>query len=103
MIRISPRMTYCPAPYSEILHSFQYGLYLHELGHTIGLRHEHQHPDRDQGVQINMNNVHERMRQWFKTIDRKELNFYGVPYDMQSVMHYGQHVRISSINTTILL
>jgi hypothetical protein len=65
-----------------------YGLFLHELGHTIGLHHEHQHPDRDRGVRVNMENVDPTMRQWFELIDRKELNMYGVDYDIQSIMHY---------------
>jgi len=65
-----------------------YGLFLHELGHTIGLHHEHQHPDRGTGVSVNMDNVEESMRQWFELIDPSELNMYGVDYDIQSIMHY---------------
>nr|CCW36846.1 Ast8 protein [Schmidtea mediterranea] len=67
-----------------------YGLFLHELGHTIGLHHEHQHPDRDIGVSVQWDNVDPSMKVWFNTISRDDVSMFGVPYDMQSVMHYGQ-------------
>jgi len=66
-----------------------YGLYLHEFGHMIGLYHEHQHPDRDTEINVDMNNVDPSMRQWFEH-ETEPFKTFGAPYDVQSVMHYGE-------------
>ncbi|CAG5169352.1 uncharacterized protein ALTATR162_LOCUS7031 [Alternaria atra] len=56
------------------------GTYTHELGHTLGLYHEHTRPDRDDYVIINCNNVME-------SSDGTEADWSG-PYDSLSIMHY---------------
>jgi hypothetical protein len=59
----------------------------HELGHAIGLWHEHQRADRDQFVTIDLDNVPENARGNFNIIT-------GIPlvgeYDFGSIMHYGR-------------
>ena len=70
-------------------------LILHELGHTIGLRHEHQRPDRDEYIYVFLNNVKEGEVDNF---DKRLDGFvypkasYGLldneTYDFSSVMHY---------------
>ncbi|KAL5005496.1 hypothetical protein ScPMuIL_018952 [Solemya velum] len=65
------------------------GLYLHELGHALGLVHEHQLPDRDKYIDILYNNVEPSMRIWFNKYSSQEVNQYEVPYEYSSVMHYG--------------
>nr|KAG5686198.1 hypothetical protein BaRGS_008700 [Batillaria attramentaria] len=65
------------------------GLYLHEIGHAIGLVHEHQLPDRDQYIYIIYDNVAPSMRRWFNKYDTTDVNQYGVPFEYSSVMHYG--------------
>ncbi|XP_059148413.1 zinc metalloproteinase nas-13-like [Physella acuta] len=64
-------------------------MYLHELGHAIGLVHEHQLPDRDEYISINFSNVVADMQIWFEKYSSEEVNTYGVPYEYASVMHYG--------------
>lgn len=57
----------------------------HEIKHALGWHHEHQRPDRDQYIKINLANVE----------PGKESNFMIMagattrhPYDFESVMHY---------------
>jgi len=60
---------------------------IHELGHTLGLKHEHQRPDRDDFVI-----VHEDRIQSGKDHDFEKLSGSTVlttsQYDFQSIMHY---------------
>ncbi|XP_052217899.1 cell death abnormality protein 1-like [Dreissena polymorpha] len=88
--RLSERMKY---PYSnKTLHSsaaFQKGLYLHEIGHAIGLVHEHQLPNRDQYIEILYQNVQPSMRIWFNKYSAQEVDQLKVDYEYSSVMHYG--------------
>ncbi|XP_060074104.1 zinc metalloproteinase nas-15-like isoform X2 [Ylistrum balloti] len=65
------------------------GLYLHEIGHALGLVHEHQLPNRDEFIEILYHNVAPSMRIWFNKYSTQEVNQYDVPYEYSSVMHYG--------------
>jgi len=59
---------------------------LHEIGHTLGLIHEHQHPSRDNYVTIIWNNVNPEKVSNFKS--KSGVSSYGFAYDPLSVMHY---------------
>jgi len=60
---------------------------LHELGHTLGLIHEHCRMDRDDYIHIIWENIKEKEKHNF--IQRKGLlNIYDFPYDYVSIMHY---------------
>ncbi len=59
---------------------------VHELGHTLGLRHEQTRPDRDQYVIIYMQNIAPGQAGNFTIAT--DAAPYG-PYDFDSVMHYG--------------
>jgi hypothetical protein len=62
--------------------------WLHEMGHTVGLMHEHQRPDRDTYITLNLANA---------DLPNVPGNFTLVPFDYQtlglydyaSIMHYG--------------
>uniref|UniRef100_A0A673WAE4 Metalloendopeptidase n=1 Tax=Salmo trutta TaxID=8032 RepID=A0A673WAE4_SALTR len=65
----------------------------HELMHALGLHHEHTRPDRDQYITI----------QWDNVVPGKENNFkvkkgdtQDLPYDYDSIMHYGTSVILLS-------
>ena len=69
----------------------------HEMGHVIGLLHEHQRYDRDRYVRVVPTDSDHRIipeRRWhcrFWFFDCRYVNnttHYGTPYDFQSVMHY---------------
>ncbi|XP_031169724.1 astacin-like metalloprotease toxin 5 isoform X2 [Sander lucioperca] len=60
----------------------------HEIIHALGLHHEHTREDRDQYISV----------QWQSIIPGRENNFMvkngdtqNLPYDPESIMHYGQY------------
>lgn len=61
----------------------------HELGHCLGLRHEHTRPNRDDFITINTSNIQSDFRDQF---DRKSDagEYWKHDYDFDSVMHYDQ-------------
>lgn len=65
------------------------GSIVHEIGHALGLFHEHTRADRDNYIQVD----------WDQIVTNKDINFniltagvdnYG-PYDYESIMHYGEY------------
>jgi len=59
----------------------------HELGHAIGLDHEHTRQDRDDYVQVSENNI-KKYKSAFE-VNKKNFSTFGTPYDYCSVMGYG--------------
>nr|CAH0102894.1 unnamed protein product [Daphnia galeata] len=70
-----------------ILHS-RPGLVIHELMHTLGFYHEHQRPDRDQYVNIDLDNIEQKNKVYFQKMRISHFNILGHSYDYGSVMHY---------------
>ncbi|KAH9281792.1 Tolloid-like protein 1 [Echinococcus granulosus] len=66
------------------------GIVIHELGHVIGFWHEHTRPDRDDHVEILLENVVEGQDFNFKKMDSGEVNSLREPYDYSSIMHYAK-------------
>ncbi|KAK7086387.1 Zinc-dependent metalloprotease [Halocaridina rubra] len=64
---------------------YQEGIILHELGHAMGLYHEHSRTDRSQHIKINYTNVNAGNEVNFF---QKDTNNYDIPYDFTSIMHY---------------
>ncbi|XP_075867310.1 low choriolytic enzyme-like isoform X2 [Nelusetta ayraudi] len=71
----------------------------HELLHALGFNHEQTRSDRDQHVQILLQNVMEGLEYNFRTINTVNL---GTPYDYNSVMHYGRYAFSKNGQPTIL-
>jgi hypothetical protein len=72
---------------------------LHELGHALGMIHEHQRTDRDLYVDIQSKNIDGSflVKFNFKTL-ASELH---TPYDFYSIMHYGYYFFSNEGETTI--
>ncbi|MCC6277346.1 MAG: hypothetical protein IT289_05470 [Oligoflexia bacterium] len=64
---------------------WQYGTVLHEIGHTLGLMHEHQRPDRDQYVRVDMTLVGPGSEHNYEILPDGDTT---TPYDFYSIMHY---------------
>ncbi len=65
------------------------GSIIHEIGHAIGLFHEHTRPDRDNFVTVNWDNVSSGKELNFEKIEVGAANFST--YDYGSIMHYGEY------------
>jgi|GEM_PF-1311940 len=59
---------------------------LHEIGHAVGLYHEHNRPDRDKYIKVNSSNIEKEGREQFEKVYE---GFMIGGYDMASIMHYG--------------
>lgn len=63
---------------------------LHELGHKIGLEHEHQRPDRDMFITIDWAKVDPEYASQFTYLKPDLYDYTNYAYDYDSVMHYGE-------------
>lgn len=69
--------------YSEIKRAM-----LHELGHCLGLTHEHQRPDRDDYINIRWENIEKYGRYNFIIKQNPLIDISRHYYDYKSIMHY---------------
>lgn len=64
------------------------GTIMHELIHTLGYSHMHNHSDRDKFVTINWNNIKPDHESNFDLVNEEEYGNFDTRYDFYSVMHY---------------
>lgn len=75
------------------------GSMVHEIGHALGLLHEHTRNDRDQYIMVNYGNIVEGKEHNF-AIPAANYKDYG-EYDYASVMHYGAYFFSNNGSPTI--
>merc|ERR1711974_112288 len=74
---------------------------IHTFGHALGLHHEQSRPDRDQYVEILLNNI--RPLNAYNFDKHFSYNVNSVPYDGRSIMHYRHREYSKNSLTTIRL
>ena len=75
--------------------------YLHELGHTLGLIHEHERYDRDKYVTIYWDNIKKGSKSQFYKKTKVIGACYG-EFDYNSIMIYPSYAFSKNGNSTIL-
>lgn len=81
-----------------ITSSSRAGVVVHEIGHAIGLIHEHSRSDRDQFIKINFDNIIPK----YKTVFSKLSEVYKTSsFDFSSIMMYPFHAFGINGSTTI--
>uniref|UniRef100_A0A8C4F1M1 Metalloendopeptidase n=1 Tax=Dicentrarchus labrax TaxID=13489 RepID=A0A8C4F1M1_DICLA len=71
----------------------------HELIHALGLHHEHTRQDRDQYINVQWQNIKPGRQ---KNFEVKSGNTLNLPYDLNSIMHYGKFFFSVNGNPTVL-
>lgn len=67
------------------------GIVVHELMHAAGFFHEQSRYDREDYVTIYFNNIQDGMEFNFQRYSWKDAQNLSMPYDLNSVMHYGPY------------
>lgn len=67
------------------------GTVLHEMMHALGFFHEQSRLDRDKYIKINWSNIKRSMWYNFEKYKHGQADTLGEPYDLKSIMHYGNY------------
>ena len=76
---------------------------VHELGHVIGFWHEQSRPDRDEYIEVILDNVIDGYESNFDKKKEDEVDSQEVGYDYNSIMHYDRDffARFSGFDTIL--
>jgi len=65
-----------------------HGTIKHEIMHALGFIHTHQRADRDEHLNVKLGAVEEDSYSQFTKKQASEIETFGIPYDVNSIMHY---------------
>ncbi|XP_053288046.1 meprin A subunit beta [Pleuronectes platessa] len=74
----------------------------HEFLHALGFFHEQSRYDRDDHVKILFENVEKGFENNFEKVNKTDSTVSGLPYDYNSVMHYGSEAFSNGNGSTIV-
>lgn len=77
------------------------GTAMHEILHAVGFFHEQNRFDRDNHVRVNFRNIPQDKFVNFEKISEDEITPFGVPYDIESVLHYSAYAFSKNNDRTI--
>lgn len=66
------------------------GTIIHEIMHALGFWHEQSRPDRNLYVEVLWENIQDGEEHNFNKYSRSDIDQLKIPYDFDSVMHYGR-------------
>lgn len=83
---------------------FYIGHAIHEMLHTLGIKHEHSRPDRDGYITVIYENIIQGKKHYFDRLNDTYVTTFGTPYDYESVMHYAMtaYTKYPKIYPTII-
>ena len=67
----------------------QFGTPAHEIGHSLGMYHTQEEPDRDKYVDVFINNIAPGYESQYEIVPSDQIETKNLPYDYGSIMHYG--------------
>lgn len=77
------------------------GTIMHEMIHALGFHHEQNRANRDDYVEVLLQNVQPGRESQFRKLDKGQATAFGVAYNQQSIMHYGGKAFSKNGNPTI--
>lgn len=83
------------------LSSFTQRTIIHEIGHAIGMFHEHSRPDRNKSLNIDFSNLHTEHHKHFAIIDNN-YHLVGESVDFNSVMIYDSYAGALDFNKPVM-
>lgn len=85
---------------------FRIGTIIHELLHTLGFYHMQSSPERDNFVKVHWEHIKSKKAHNFRKYNTSFSETFNLPYDFNSIMHYGPYAFAKNINiptiTTII-
>lgn len=64
---------------------------MHEFMHALGFHHQHSSTDRDDYIEVHLENVSDEYQYAYDKYGPDRITDFGIAYDYKSVLHYNQY------------